>query len=47
MTEELEQLFNSTYLLRQQLSQVLPKEAVDYIVHLVIMDRANQNYTNL
>jgi hypothetical protein len=47
MTEEFEQLFDSTFLLRKQLSQVLSKEAVDYIIKLVVLDQAHKKYLKL
>ena len=47
MTEELEQLFYSKFNLRQRLSQVLPQEAVEYIVNLIVLDQAHQKYIKL
>ncbi len=47
MTEEVKQLLNSSFLLNQLLSNVLPKEAVDYIINLVVLDQAHQRYSEL
>ena len=47
MSPELEELLHSTFKLRQTLSQVLPKEAVDYIIELVVKDGAHKKYLKL
>lgn len=43
MTAELEELLQSSYTLRKTLSQVLPKDAVDYLLELVARDGAHRN----
>ena len=40
MSPELEELLHSTFKLRQTLSQVLPKEVVDYIMELIVKNNA-------
>lgn len=47
MSPELEELLHSTFKLRQTLSQVLPKEAVDYIIELIVQDSAHRKYLKL
>jgi hypothetical protein len=47
MSSELEELLHSSFKLRQTLSQVLPKEAVDYIMKLIVKDSAHQKYLKL
>jgi hypothetical protein len=47
MTSELEELLHSSFRLRQTLSQVLPKEAVDYIMELNAKDGAHRKYLKL
>ena len=47
MSPELEELLHSTFKLRQTLSQVLPKEVVDYIIELVVKDGAHKKYLKL
>ena len=47
MSPELEELLHSTFKLRQALSQVMPKEAVDYIMELVVKDGAHRKYLEL
>jgi hypothetical protein len=44
MTKELEELLNSTNQIRKTISQVLPQEAVDYIVNLIAKDNAHRKY---
>ena len=39
-----ESLAKPSYLLRQILSSVLPQDAVDYIIRLIMIDRAHQRY---
>jgi hypothetical protein len=47
MSPELEELLHSSFKLRQTLSQVLPKEAVDYIMELIAKDGAYRNLLKL
>ena len=47
MSPELEELLHSTFKLRQALSQVMPKEAVDYIMELIAKDGAHRKYLKL
>ena len=47
MVKELEHIFNSTSELRQCLSNVLPSEAVQYIVRLILKDEARKKYLKL
>lgn len=47
MSPELEELLHSTFKLRRTLLQVLPKEAVDYIMELIVKDSAHQKYLEL
>lgn len=44
MSLELEELLNSSFKLRQTLSQILQKEAVDYIMELIVKDSAYRKY---
>ena len=44
MSPELEEFLHNTFKLRQTLSQVLPQEAVDYIMELIAKDGAHRNY---
>jgi hypothetical protein len=47
MTPELEELLHSTFQLRRTLAQVLPQEAVDYIIELIVKDGAHRKYLKL
>ena len=47
MSPELEELLHSSFRLHQTLSQVLPKEAVDYIMELIAKDGAHRKYLKL
>ena len=47
MTKETEELLNCTYELRQRLSSVLPQDAVEYIVKLIVLDSAHQKFLAL
>ena len=47
MSPELEEFLHSTFKLRQALSQVMPKEAVDYIMELIVKDSAHRKYLEL
>ena len=47
MSPELEELLHNTFKLRQSLSQILPKEAVDYIMELIAKDGAYRKYLQL
>ena len=47
MSPELEELLRSTFILRQNLSKILPPEAVDYILRLIVEDGAHRKYLKL
>ena len=47
MTAELEEILQSSYKLRKALEQVLPKDAVDYLITLVAMDGAHRKFLKL
>ena len=47
MSPELEELLSSSFKLRQTLSQILQKEAVDYIMELIAKDSAHRKYLKL
>ena len=47
MSPELEELLHSTFKLRQTLSQILPVDAVNYIMELVAKDGAHRKYLQL
>lgn len=47
MTKELEELFECDFKLRKLLEQVLPKEAVDYILCLIVKDNAHRKLMNI
>ena len=47
LSHELEELLYNTFKLQQVLIQVLPKEAVDYILTLIVKDGAHRNYLKL
>lgn len=47
MTPELEEFLHNTFKLRQTLAQVLPKEAVDYVMELIAKDGAHRNLLKL
>ena len=47
MSPELEELLSSSFKLRQTLSQILQKEAVDYIMELIVKDSAHRKYLKL
>lgn len=47
MTPELEEFLESSFKLRKLLEQVLPKEAVDYILMLVAKDGAHRKFLKI
>jgi hypothetical protein len=47
LTPELEELLSSSYKVRKALEQVLPKEAVDYIINLIAKDGAHRRFLKL
>ena len=47
MTQELEELFESSFRLRKTLEQVLPQEAIDYLLMLVAKDGAHRRFLKL
>lgn len=47
MSSELEELLRSSFKLRQVLSQILQKEAVDYIMELIVKDSAHRKFLEL
>lgn len=44
---ELEELLESSFKLRKILEQVLPKEAVDYIITLIVKDSSHRKFLKL
>lgn len=44
VSPELEELLEASFILRKTLQQVLPPEAVDYIVTLVAKDSAHRKF---
>jgi hypothetical protein len=47
VSPELEALLQNSFQLRQTLSQVLPPEAVNYLMRLVVLDGAHRNFLKL
>jgi hypothetical protein len=47
MTPELEEFLESSFKLRKLLEQVLPKEAVDYILTLIAKDGAHRKFLKI
>lgn len=47
MSPELEEFFGSCYKVRKTLEQVLPKEAVDYVLDLIAKDNAHRKFLKL
>ena len=47
MTAELEEFLENSFRLKQALAQVLPTEAVDYIIELLAKDRSHRNYLKI
>ena len=47
LSPELEEILYNTFRLQQVLAQVLPKEAVDYILTLIVKDGAHRNYLKI
>ena len=47
LSPELEKLLYNTFKLRQTLVQVLPQEAVDYILTLIVKDGAHRKYLKI
>ena len=47
LSNELEELFNSSFKVRKTLEQVLPKEAIDYLLDLVAKDFAHRKYLKI
>lgn len=47
MSPELEELLSSSFKVRKLLEQVLPKEAVDYIMVLIAKDMAHIKYIKI
>jgi hypothetical protein len=47
MTAELEELLSSSFKLRKALQQVLPPEAIEYILELIAKDKAHQNFIRI
>jgi hypothetical protein len=47
ISTELEQLLSSSFKLRKTLEQVLPKEAIDYIIDLIAKDGAHRKYLEI
>jgi hypothetical protein len=47
MTPELEEFFSSSFKLRKTLEQVLPKDAIDYLLDLIAKDLAHRKFLKL
>ena len=47
MSPELEELLTSSFTLRKLLKQVLPDEAIDYILNLIAKDGAHRKYLKI
>ena len=47
LSPEIEELLNSSFKLRKTMEQILPKEAVDYILLLIAKDGAHRNFLKL
>ena len=47
LSPELEELLCSSFRMRKVLEQVLPKEAIDYILELVAKDEAHRKFLKL
>ena len=47
LSPEIEELLSSSFKLRKAFEQVLPKEAVDYILLLIARDGAHRNFLKL
>lgn len=47
MSTELEELLSNSYRLRKILEQVLPKEAIDYLLELISKDCAHRKYLKI
>ena len=47
MSPELEEFLSSSYKLRKTLEQVLPKEAIDYLLELVAKDLAHKKFLKI
>lgn len=47
MTAELEDFLQNAFQLRKALQQVLPSEAVNYILELISKDGAHRNYLRI
>ena len=47
MTNELDEYLRSTFKLRKILEKVIPKEAVDYILELIVKDTLHRDYLSI
>jgi hypothetical protein len=47
MSPELEELLESPFKLRPTLGQILPQEAVDYILNLIVKDGAHRKFLKI
>jgi hypothetical protein len=47
ISNELEELFSSSFKIRKILEQVLPKEAIDYILDLIAKDFAHRKFLKI
>jgi hypothetical protein len=47
LSHELEEFFNSSFKVRKTLEQVLPKEAIDYLLDLVAKDFAHRKFLKI
>jgi hypothetical protein len=47
ISAEVEELLEGSFRLRKTLEQVLPKEAVDYILRLIVKDGAHRKFLKI
>ena len=47
MTPELEELLEGSFKLKKALQQVLPQEAVDYLINLIARDGAHRKFLKI
>lgn len=47
VSAETEELLEGSFRLRKTLEQVLPKEAVDYIINLIVKDNAHRKFMKI
>ena len=47
ISNEVEEVLEGSFKLRKTLEQVLPKEAVDYIIQLIVKDGAHRKFLKI